>query len=50
MVHPNVLKAAGINPKVYSGYAFGLGIERLAMLKLEINDLRLFFQNDLINH
>ena len=47
MVHPNVLKTAGINPKVYSGYAFGLGIERLAMLKLEINDLRLFFQNDL---
>ena len=43
----DVLKTAGINPKVYSGYAFGLGIERLAMLKLEINDLRLFFQNDL---
>ena len=47
MVHTNVLKGLNINPKVYSGYAFGVGVERLAMLKYDISDLRLFFENDL---
>ncbi len=47
MVHTNVLKSLNINPKIYSGYAFGLGVERLAMLKYDISDLRLFFENDL---
>ncbi len=45
MVHPNVLKAVKINPDDYSGFAFGVGIERLAMLKYQINDIRLFFEN-----
>lgn len=47
MVHPNVLIAGGIDPEEYSGYAFGLGIERVAMLLLEIDDIRMFYQNDL---
>ena len=47
MVHPNVLDMAKIDSSVYSGYAFGLGVERLAMLKLDITDLRLFYENDL---
>ena len=47
MVHPNVLEMANINSSLYSGYAFGLGVERLAMLKLGISDLRLFYENDL---
>jgi len=47
MVHPNVLEMANIDSKIYSGYAFGLGVERLAMLKLGITDLRLFYENDL---
>ena len=42
LVHPNVLKASGIDPNVYSGFAFGLGIERIAMIKHGINDIRLF--------
>ncbi|MEB3206505.1 MAG: phenylalanine--tRNA ligase subunit alpha [Vampirovibrionales bacterium] len=46
MVHPNVLRAVGLNPDQYSGFAFGLGVERLAMLKLGIEDIRLFYQND----
>jgi phenylalanyl-tRNA synthetase alpha chain len=46
MVDPNVLDNCGINSKEYSGYAFGLGIERMAMLKFKINDIRLFFEND----
>ena len=46
MVDPNVLDNCGINAKEYSGYAFGLGIERMAMLKYKINDIRLFFEND----
>jgi phenylalanyl-tRNA synthetase alpha chain len=46
MVDPNVLENCGINSKEYNGYAFGLGIERLAMLKYKINDIRLFFEND----
>jgi phenylalanyl-tRNA synthetase alpha chain len=47
MVHPNVLKASGIDPERYTGYAFGAGIDRLAMLRYDVNDLRLFFENDL---
>jgi len=46
MVDPNVLDNCGINSKEYCGYAFGLGIERMAMLKYKINDIRLFFEND----
>ncbi|SVB72099.1 uncharacterized protein METZ01_LOCUS224953, partial [marine metagenome] len=47
MVHPNVLKMSGINPSEYSGFAFGLGPERIAMLKYNITDLRSFFENDI---
>ncbi|NBV28039.1 phenylalanine--tRNA ligase subunit alpha [bacterium] len=47
MVHPSVLIEAGLNPEEVQGYAFGLGIERLAMLKLRVPDLRLFFENHL---
>jgi phenylalanyl-tRNA synthetase alpha chain len=47
MVHPNVLTACGIDPARWQGYAFGMGIERLAMLRYAVNDLRLFFENDL---
>ncbi len=47
MVHPQVFKACGIDPERYSGFAFGAGIERLAMLRYGVNDLRLFFDNDL---
>lgn len=47
LVHPNVLREAGVDPERYSGYAFGFGIERMAMLYYGINDLRLFFENDL---
>lgn len=46
MIHPNVLKAVGIDHSQYSGFAFGLGVERLVMLKHGIPDLRLFFEND----
>jgi phenylalanyl-tRNA synthetase alpha chain len=47
MVHPNVLKNAGINPKDWQGFAFGLGIDRFAMIKYKINDIRLFYGGDL---
>jgi len=47
MVHPNVLRNAGIDPEEYTGYAFGIGIERLAMLRYGVKDLRTFFENDL---
>lgn len=47
MIHPNVFKAAGHDSEKYSGFAFGAGIERIAMLKFGIDDLRLFFENDL---
>jgi phenylalanyl-tRNA synthetase alpha chain len=47
MVHPNVLRASGVDPERYTGYAFGAGIDRLAMLRYGVNDLRLFFENDL---
>lgn len=47
MVHPNVFRSSGVDPDLYSGFAFGMGVERLAMLRYGINDLRLFFENDL---
>ncbi len=47
MVHPNVLKGVGVDPEKYSGYALGFGVERLAMLRYGVDDLRLFFENDL---
>lgn len=47
MIHPRVFGFANIDPEVYSGFAFGLGVERMAMLRYGINDLRLFFENDL---
>ncbi|OFE11989.1 phenylalanine--tRNA ligase subunit alpha [Pseudohongiella acticola] len=47
MVHPSVLEASGIDSEQYRGYAFGMGVERLAMLHYGVNDLRLFFENDL---
>ena len=47
MVHPNVFKSVGIDPEHWTGYAFGMGIERLAMLRDGVNDLRLFFESDL---
>jgi phenylalanyl-tRNA synthetase alpha chain len=47
VVHPDVLRNGGIDPERYSGFAFGMGLDRLAMLKYGVNDLRLFFENDL---
>jgi phenylalanyl-tRNA synthetase alpha chain len=47
MVDPNVFRAVGYDPKKVSGFAFGMGVERLAMLKYGISDIRLFFENDL---
>ncbi|MCG8434322.1 MAG: phenylalanine--tRNA ligase subunit alpha, partial [Gammaproteobacteria bacterium] len=47
MVHPNVYAAVGIDSEEYTGYAFGMGVERLAMLRYGVNDLRIFFENDL---
>lgn len=47
MVHPNVLESCNIDSGRYTGFAFGMGIERLAMLRYEVNDLRLYFENDL---
>lgn len=47
MVHPNVLEACNIDSNKYTGFAFGMGIERAAMLKYEVNDLRLYFENDM---
>lgn len=47
MVHPNVLNASGIDSRKYTGFAFGMGIERVAMLKYQVNDLRLYFENDM---
>jgi phenylalanyl-tRNA synthetase alpha chain len=46
MVHPNVLKNCGIDPERYTGFAFGMGVERLAMLRYGVTDLRAFFEND----
>lgn len=47
MVHPNVIKNAGLNPKFWQGFAFGIGMDRLAMMKYKINDIRLFYSGDL---
>jgi phenylalanyl-tRNA synthetase alpha chain len=47
VVHPNVLKSVNIDNEKYTGLAFGMGIERLAMLKYGVGDLRLFFENDM---
>ncbi len=46
MVHPNVLEACGIDSKKYSGFAFGMGVERIAQLKWQVSDIRLYFEND----
>ncbi len=46
MVHPNVLSACGIDPEIYSGFAFGMGLDRITMLKYEIDDIRVLFEND----
>ena len=47
MVHPKVLKNVGVDPEEYTGYALGFGVERLAMLRYGVDDLRLFFENDI---
>lgn len=47
MVHPQVLRNVGIDPEIYSGFAFGMGVERFTMLRYGVNDLRAFFENDL---
>lgn len=47
MVHPRVLELSGVDPQKFTGFAFGMGVERLAMLRYGVNDLRLFFENDL---
>lgn len=47
MVHPNVLRSVNIDPEEYTGFAFGMGVERLTMLRYGVNDLRAFFENDL---
>ncbi len=46
MVHPKVLKMSGIDPEIYSGFAFGIGLERITLLKYEIDDMRLLYEND----
>jgi len=47
MVHPNVFKAVDYDPAIYTGYAFGMGIDRIAMIRYNIDDIRLFFENDM---
>lgn len=47
MIHPRVLKMSGIDPEIYSGFAFGVGLERIALLKYEIDDMRLLYENDI---
>ncbi len=47
MVHPNVLRNCGIDPEVYCGFAFGMGVDRITMLKYEIDDIRLLVENDI---
>jgi phenylalanyl-tRNA synthetase alpha chain len=47
MVHPQVLKNVKISPRTYSGYALGMGVERVAMIKYVIDDIRVFFNNDI---
>ena len=46
MVHPEVFKASGVDPEAYTGFAFGMGVERITQLKYQVNDLRLYSQND----
>jgi phenylalanyl-tRNA synthetase alpha chain len=46
MVHPEVLRAGGIDPEIYTGFAFGMGVERVAMVMAGIDDLRLLYEND----
>ena len=46
MVHPHVLEMRGIDPKEYQGFAFGMGLERIALLKYEVDDMRLLYEND----
>jgi phenylalanyl-tRNA synthetase alpha chain len=48
MVHPNVLDAVGVDSKEYQGWAFGIGLDRLAMLAYGIDDLRMMFENDMM--
>ena len=47
MMHPKVLSMSGVDPDEYSGFAFGLGLERIALLKYEIDDMRLLYENDM---
>ncbi len=47
MVHPNVLKVGGLDPEKYTGFAFGMGVERIAMLKYGVDDIRMFYENDI---
>jgi phenylalanyl-tRNA synthetase alpha chain len=47
MVHPNVLKNVGYDTEKFQGFAFGMGIERIAIIKYQVNDIRLFFENDI---
>ena len=47
MMHPKVLRNCGIDPDVYSGFAFGIGLERMGMGRFKISDLRLIFENDI---
>ena len=47
MVHPNVLKAVSVDPEKYSGFAFGIGVERIALHRFQIPDIRMLFENDL---
>ena len=46
MVHPNVLRNCGIDPEKYSGFAFGMGIDRIAMVRYKITDIRMMFENN----
>ena len=47
MIHPKVLKVVGLDTEKYTGFAFGLGVERVAMLKYGVDDIRLFYENDM---
>jgi phenylalanyl-tRNA synthetase alpha chain len=47
MVDPNVLEASGIDSSIYSGFAFGMGVERITQLKFKVNDLRMYSENDI---
>jgi len=47
MIHPNVLEACNIDSKKYQGFAFGMGVDRIIMQKYQVNDIRLFYENDI---